>query len=90
MRKQIRELFACGLWVAAVALMVFGTIDSIRDANDSPVLPWGIFFGVVACVPTGWCILERLLRDEDEEAERIIEVVEALHHVEEGVSPLRR
>lgn len=88
--KQIRDLFACGLWVAAVAFMTFGTIDAVRDNRTTPVLAWGIFLAVAACVPTGWCIVDRLCtRQDDVTVDHIIEVVDALHDSRASVSRLR-
>lgn len=87
--KQKRELFACGLWVAAVALLVFGTIDSIQRHRNEPLLAWGLFVALVALVPTGWCLLERICqRDDDTTITRVIEVVDALHDGRENVSRL--
>jgi hypothetical protein len=57
--KMPREVTACAFWVAALALMLFGSIDSIRAGHPSAFLAWGLFCAVVACVPTGWCIIHR-------------------------------
>lgn len=88
--KQKRDLFACGLWVAAVACMTFGTIDSVRNHHNSPVLAWGVFFAVLACVPTGWGIVEQICaHNDDVDLDHIIEVVDALHEGRRDVSRLR-
>lgn len=89
--KMPRELTACALWVASLACMAFGSIDSGRVGHPSPVLAWGIFLAVVACVPTGWCILQRergRATVEDPTVEHIIEVVDALHQGRTTVSRL--
>lgn len=87
--KQKRELFACGLWVAAVAFMTFGTMDAARDGHTTSVLAWGIFLGLAALVPTFWCIVERLcLVEDDVTVEQIASVVDALHDAKKDVAHL--
>lgn len=90
MRNQSRELFACGLWVAALALMAFGSLDTERAGRNSPFLAWGVFVSVLACVPTGWCIVKReAAKREDETVDHIIEVVDALHEGRRELTRLR-
>lgn len=87
--KMPREFTACALWVAAALLMCFGTVDSIQESRNMPLLAWGIFLAVVACVPTGWCIVKRETENHDEvNVEQIVEVVDALHQGRKDVSRL--
>lgn len=82
--RQIREMIACGLWTAAVAMMTFGTIDSVRDGHTSAFLAWGVFLAVTACVPTGWCIVKReSIKREEVTLDHVIEVVDVLHRQRE-------
>lgn len=83
------EITACAFWVAALSLMGFGTIDSMRDNHTSPFLAWGLFCAIVACVPTGWAILCRVHEGEDTSVEHIIEVVDALHQGKGELTRLR-
>lgn len=87
--KMPREIIACALWVAAALLMCFGTLDSIQESRNMPLLAWGIFLSVVACVPTGWCIVRRETEQHDgASVEHIVEVVDALHEGRREVSRL--
>lgn len=86
-----RELIACALWVASAACMTFGSFDTERLGHNSAVLMWAIYLAILACVPTGWCIIHRehsRSTVEDPTVEHIIEVVDALHDGRAGVSRL--
>jgi hypothetical protein len=84
-----RDQLACALWVAALSLMVFGSLDTERLGRCSAFLAWGVFVAVVACVPTGLCILAREREKDETSVERIVEVVDALHEGRREVSRLR-
>lgn len=87
--KKTRDLFACGLWVVAVTLMTFGTFAYSRSDHTTPLLAWGLFSGVMACVPTGWSIIEKLCdRQEQTSVEHIVEIVDALHQARRDVARL--
>lgn len=78
--KMPRDITACALWVAALACMSFGSIDTAREGHNSVYLAWGLFIALAACVPTGACIVRKEF-DKREEAsvDHIVEVVDALH-----------
>ena len=86
--KQSRENLAYCLWVAAFAAMTFGTFDSIREHHNAPALAWGIFLGLVAIVPSVWCVGERVAREREPSVLEMVELVEALHEERDRVTPL--
>ena len=90
--RMPREIIACGLWVASLALLTFGTMDTLRVGSPSPFLAWGLWLEGLAFVPTGSLVIRRECeRRKDEEAvtvQQIAEVVDALHRSSE-VSRLR-
>ena len=86
--KMPRELTACTLWVAGLALLVFGTLDSARDGFASPFLAWGLGAWIAALWPTGSCILHRERERDAVDVEHIVEVVDALHEGSKDVSRL--
>lgn len=68
--------------------MCFGSLDTERAGHNSPLLAWGLFLAIVACVPTGWCIVDRLDKkrsEVDPTISRIIDVVDALEEERKGV-----
>jgi hypothetical protein len=77
--KMPREITAATLWVAAFALMFFGSLDTERIGHNSAFLAWGIFLGVIALVPTMLCILQWERGEREIDVDRIAEVVDALH-----------
>lgn len=88
--KMPREVTACALWVAASALMMFGSLDTERAGHNSPFLAWGVFCAIIAVVPTVMSLLDRTRsRHEEETVEHIIEVVDALHAGRSEVTRLR-
>lgn len=90
MKMHTREVIACGAWVAAAALMLFGSLDTERAGHNSPFLAWGVFCAIVAAVTTLWCIIEKTCTRRDESSvEDIIKVVDALHVARSSVSKVR-
>jgi hypothetical protein len=83
--KMPREITAAVLWVAALALMGFGTLDTERLGHNSAFLAWGVFLAVVALVPTGWCILASVQEDHAVDVEQIIGIVDALHEAKRDI-----
>lgn len=87
--KMPREIIACALWVSGLALLVFGTLDSVRDGFASPFLAWGLGLWIVALWPTGSCVLKREREGDAVSVERIVEVVDTLHQGRSDISRLR-
>lgn len=87
MEKMPRGYVACSLWVVALALMVYGTLDYQRDGTPAG-FAWGLFTSLVATTVTTWANVERCCQrqNEDVTVETIAEVVDALHNAKNDVA----
>lgn len=87
--EKSREFIACGLWVLATALMVFGSFDYPRQHTPAG-FAWGVFAGVMAGTLTVWMVVERCCyrQEEDVTVEQIAQVVDALHDAKRDVAHL--
>lgn len=85
--KMPRDLTACALWVAAIVTFAFGAVDSAREHHNSIILAAGVFLAIVALVPTGWCIAERVANKHHTEVEDIVTIVDGLHHSTDAKQP---
>lgn len=79
MKQITREFIVCTLWTAALVVMIFGTIDSLREGHNSLALAWGIFLSVAALTVTCWALIRRHHTEQEISVERVIEISDALH-----------
>ena len=91
MEKMPRGYIATALWVAATALMVYGTLDYRRDGTPAG-FAWGLFVMGVAATVTVTDFMQRCCRnpEDDVTVEQIAEVVDALHDAKKDVARLIR
>lgn len=85
-----RGYIACVLWVLALTLMVYGTLDYHRDGTPAG-FAWGVFVALVATTVTTWAGIERCCQvreQEDVTVEQIAHVVDALHEAKRDVAHL--
>lgn len=89
--QALRFIALAACWTLAVVCMGIGTFE--MDADADPIqrtwLSWGLFFALVAEVPTGWCIVAWYAHRERTRVETIahIAATEALRtrdQAEEG------
>lgn len=86
--EKMRSYAACGLWVLATVLMVYGTLDYHRDGTPAG-FAWGVFSGLLATTVTTWGNVERCCQQrehDDVTIEQIAEVVDALHEAKLDVA----
>lgn len=78
--EKSRGFAATALWAVALSLMFYGSLTGDNSTTGGSVLrTWALFIAMVALVPSGWLVVERVLGRQEVTVTQIAEVVAALH-----------